>query len=209
MSDIIQTETTTEAPTPEMIALLPLIGVMLKVGATGFGMGMIGVLQQEVVARKNWLNKEEFADGVAVANLLPGPIAVDVAVYVGYKLRGWLGATLCLLSLLIPAFFIMLTFTILYLKYGQKPQFDGVFQGINAAVIALVLSVAWRIGKQSVKNAIQVGLLVVAFAAGLIAYLKIADISLVIIVLASGIIGLIFMASQSQKPAGQGKEGGK
>jgi chromate transporter len=194
MSDLTQNETTSPSPAPQPIGLLPLLCVMLKVGATGFGMGMIGVLQQEVITRKSWLTKAEFADGVAVANLLPGPIAVDVAVYVGYKLRGWLGATLCLLSLLIPAFFIMLTFTILYLNYGQQPRFDGVFQGINAAVIALVLSVAWRIGKQSVKNAIQAGLVVAVLLVGLRTH-----VSLVLVVLTCGVLGVFLMASQPQQ----------
>lgn len=204
MPDIIQTKTTTEAPVPQTIGLLPLIGVMLKVGATGFGMGMIGVLQQEVVTRKKWLNKEEFADGVAVANLLPGPIAVDVAVYVGYKLRGWFGATMCLLSLLIPAFFIMLTFTILYLDYGQKPQFDGIFQGINAAVIALVLSVAWRIGKQSVKNAIQVGLMVIVLAVSLSGIIN--NNKLMLVVLACGVLGVFLLSGKPKQPANTEKE---
>jgi len=168
-------------------SLLQLAHVMLKVGATGFGMGMVGVLHQEVVTRRAWLAQEEFADGLALANLLPGPIAVDVAVYVGYRLRGWAGATLCLLALLVPAFVIMLALTIAYLRYGQVPQLHGAFKGLNAAVVALVLSVAYRIGKSSLKSAAQVALATVALGAAFL------HANLVVLVLACGLVGALLL----------------
>ena len=170
--------------------LLKLAQVMLKVGATGFGMGMVGVLQQEVVTRRSWLTQEEFGDGLALANLLPGPIAVDVAVYVGYRLRGWIGATLCLLVLLVPAFVIMLGLTIAYLHYGQVPQLHGAFKGLNAAVVALVLSVAYRIGKSSLKSVAQAALAAVALAAAFL------HANLIVLVLACGLAGALFLSSR-------------
>ena len=176
---------------PALTASLPqLAGVMLKVGATGFGMGMVGVLQQEAVTRRAWLSQQEFADGLALANLLPGPIAVDAAVYVGYKLRGWAGATVCLLALLVPAFAIMLGLTIGYLHYGQIPQLHGVFRGLNAAVVALVLSVAFRVGKSSLKSTSQGVLAAAALGAALL------HTSPVTVVLACGIIGALLLTPQ-------------
>jgi len=173
---------------PAPTAGLPqLAGVMLKVGATGFGMGMVGVLQQEAVTRRAWLRQEEFADGLALANLLPGPIAVDAAVYVGYKLRGWIGATVCLLALLVPAFAIMLGLTIGYLHYGQVPQLHGVFRGLNAAVVALVLAVAYRVGKSSLRSAPQVALAAVALGAALL------HADPMTLVLACGVIGALLL----------------
>jgi len=169
------------------VSLLELVAVMLKVGATGFGMGMVGVLQQEVVTRHSWMSQEELADGIALANLLPGPIAVDAAVFVGYKLRGWSGATLCLLALLLPAFTIMLGLTIAYLRYGQVPQLHGVFRGLNAAVVALVLSVAYRIGKSSLKSAAQATLALLALAAAAL------HANLVVLVVACGLLGALFL----------------
>jgi len=169
------------------VSLLELMAVMLKVGATGFGMGMVGVLQQEVVTRRSWMSQEELADGIALANLLPGPIAVDAAVFVGYKLRGWSGATLCLLALLLPAFTIMLGLTIAYLRYGQVPQLHGVFRGLNAAVVALVLSVAYRIGKSSLKSAAQATLALLALAAAAL------HANLVVLVVACGLLGALFL----------------
>ena len=177
------------------IGLLHLAGVMLKVGATGFGLGMIGVLQQEVVTRRSWLSHEEFADGVALSNLLPGPIAVDVAVFVGYKLRGWLGAALCLLALLIPAFTIMLGLTIAYLHYGQVPQLHGVFRGLNAAVVALVLSVAYRIGRSSLTSGAQAALALVALAAAVL------HANLVILILACGLTGALLLMPEPKAAA--------
>jgi chromate transporter len=179
-----------ETARPSRASLPALAQVMLKVGATGFGMGMVGVLQQEVVTRRSWLTQEEFADGLALANLLPGPIAVDVAVYVGCRLRGWIGATLCLLALLVPAFVIMLGLTIAYLHYGQVPQFHGVFRGLNAAVVALVLSVAYRIGRSSLKSTPQVVLAALALGAALL------HANPITLVLAGGVIGALALVPQ-------------
>ena len=179
-----------ETPCPSRPSLPALAQVMLKVGATGFGMGMVGVLQQEAVTRRAWLSQQEFTDGLALANLLPGPIAVDAAVYVGYKLRGWAGATVCLLALLIPAFVIMLGLTIGYLHYGQVPRLHGVFRGLNAAVVALVLAVAYRLGKSSLKSTAQGVLAAGALGAALL------HISPVTVVLACGIIGALLLTPQ-------------
>ena len=183
-------DTVPETAGQSRVSLLSLAQVMLKVGATGFGMGMVGVLQQEAVTRRAWLSQQEFTDGLALANLLPGPIAVDAAVYVGYRLRGWAGATVCLLALLVPAFVIMLGLTIGYLHYGQVPQLHGVFRGLNAAVVALVLSVAYRLGKSSLKSTPQVILAVIALGAALL------HTSPVTVVLACGMIGALLLTPQ-------------
>jgi len=185
-------DTVPEAACQSGVSLLALTQVMLKVGATGFGMGMVGVLQQEAVTRRAWLSQQEFADGLALANLLPGPIAVDAAVYIGYKLRGWSGATVCLLALLVPAFAIMLGLTIGYLNYGQVPQLHGAFRGLNAAVVALVLAVAYRIGKSSLKSTPQVVLAVLALAAALL------HANPVTLVLACGVIGALALVPRQK-----------
>jgi chromate transporter len=184
-------EASPESMRPRAVGLPPLVRVMLKVGATGFGMGMVGVLQQEVVTRRAWLTPQEFADGLALANLLPGPIAVDAAVYVGYRLRGWVGATVCLLALLVPAFVIMLGLTITYLHYGQVPQLHGVWRGLNAAVVALVLAVAYRVGKSSLKSAPQALLAIAALGAALL------HVSPIALVLACGVLGALVLTPKS------------
>ena len=188
-------DTVPQTACPSRASLPALAQVMLKVGATGFGMGMVGVLQQEVVTRRAWLSQQEFADGLALANLLPGPIVVDAAVYVGYRLRGWLGATVCLLALLVPAFVIMLELTVAYLRYGRVPQLHGAFRGLNAAVVALVLAVAYRIGKSSLRSTPQVVLAVLALAAALL------HANPVTLVLACGVIGAFALVPrQKAKP---------
>jgi chromate transporter len=173
-------------------SLARLVQVMLKAGATGFGMGMVGILQHEAVTRRAWLRQEEFADGIALANLLPGPIAVDVAVYVGYRLRGWAGATVSLLALLAPAFAIMVGLTAVYLHYGRVPQVHGIFKGFNAAVVALVLAVAYRTGKSSLKTAPQAALAAAALAAAIL------HANLILLVLACGVLGTLFLARDAR-----------
>jgi chromate transporter len=184
-----------DSPRGSAPTLPGLMQVMLKVGVTGFGLGMIGVLQQEIVTRRSWLSQEEFADGIALANLLPGPIAVDAAVFVGYKLRGWLGAALCLLALLMPGFAIMLGLTIGYLHYGQVPQLHGVFKGLNAAVVALVLSVAYRIARLSLKSARQIALAVAALTAAIL------HANLVMLILACGAAGALLLMPEPEAGA--------
>jgi len=181
------TPDTTDPAARPRVTLARLAALMLRIGATGFGLGMVGMLQQEVVTRRSWLTQQDFADGIALANLLPGPTAFDVAVYVGHRLRGWWGATVSLLALLAPSFLIMIGLSMTYLRYGEAPKLHGLFAGINAAVAALVLSVAYRIGIASVKGARQAALLVVAFGALLL------HANLVALVLACGVAGALWL----------------
>jgi chromate transporter len=183
-----------DVPLPRLAAL------MLRIGATGFGLGMVGMLQHEVVTRRGWLTRDDYADGIALANLLPGPTAFDVAVYVGYRLRGWRGATVSFLALLLPSFVVMIGLSIAYLRYGEAPRLHGLFAGITAAVAALVVSVAYRLGVGAVKaraggrppgrwsTARQGALLVVAFGALLL------RANLVVLVLACGAAGALWLA---------------
>ena len=118
---------------------------------------------------------------------------MDAAVYVGYGLRGWPGATLCLLALLVPAFVIVLALTIAYLRYNQVPQLHGAFRGLNAAVVALVLSVAYRIGTSSLKSTSHVVLAVTALGAALL------HANPITLVLACGAIGALLLVPQPKE----------
>jgi chromate transporter len=149
-------------PGSTIVSLFETFLTYLRVGATGFGgpMALIGMLQQQFVERKKAISAAEFAEGVAIGQLLPGPIAIDAAVYVGYRLHGWLGAIAGAVGLILPPFLIMLVATPLYFEVGKLPQLQGFFVGIRPAVVAVIAAASWRLGKKGLKD--RAGFLIAA-----------------------------------------------
>lgn len=168
----------------------------LKIGLVGFGGGLavIAQIRTLTVQKRHWLNEFEFAEGFALAQSLPGTAAGNVATYVGLKLRGWRGAGVAITAFILPSTLMMIVLAILYRHLRYLPNTDRLFHGLNAAVVALVVVTAWRMGKNTLHHRWQwvVGVLacltVVAFGA-----------TVVEVVLASGVIG-VFLDSYSQKP---------
>ena len=154
-------------PAPARRSLWELTRVFLKVGATGFGgaMPMLAMIHSEIVQKRGWATQEAFDESVMVGQLLPGPIAVDAAVYLGYRIRGLPGAIVSVVTFILPSFLMMLALTIAYLRYGEAPQFTGVFRGLGAAVVALILSAAWRMGKPALKDVRSAALMAGALVA--------------------------------------------
>ena len=126
---------------------------MLRVGATGFGgpMALISMLQQHLVERRGAVSSDEFSEGVAIGQILPGPIAVDAAIHLGYRLYGWLGAVAGAAGLLLPPFLIMLVLTPLYFHHGQVPEAQGFFMGVRPAVAAAIAAATVRLGKRGIR----------------------------------------------------------
>jgi chromate transporter len=156
------------------LTLWQLFLVFLRIGATGFGgvMALIGLLQEHFVERWKVITREEFAEGLAIGQLLPGPVAVDVGIYIGYRLKGWLGALAASVGLVLPAFVLMLGLTPIYLYSGQMPQFqrffEGFFSGVRPAVVALILAAAWRMGRKSMTGAGPIVIAAIVLAAMLV-----------------------------------------
>lgn len=137
-----------------MMSLRRLILLFLKIGATSFGgyMALVAHVQDNVVEKKKWLSQEEFLDGVTLAQMLPGATSMNVVTYTGQKLKGTLGGIVSLIAVITPSFVLMVVLTELYLRYRYMPQIDIFLSGVNPAVIALILVVALRLGRQSVKS---------------------------------------------------------
>src|SRR5688572_24683295 len=97
-----------------------LAALFLKLGAVSYGGGAImGIMYAEVVDRLKWLSDARYLEGVALVNMLPGPPAVQLAIYVGYSRAGLAGGTLAGFCFMLPAFFILLGLTLLYSRYGE------------------------------------------------------------------------------------------
>jgi chromate transporter len=123
----------------------------LQVGTTGFGGGIAVVAQLRALAlqKRRWFTEHEFAEGLALAQSLPGSMAGNVAAYVGLRLRGWRGASVALAGLVLPSMLMMIVLAILYRHLRSLPDTEKLFHGLNAAVVALIAVTAWRIGRST------------------------------------------------------------
>lgn len=136
------------------VQLFPLFLSFCKIGSVAFGgfMALISVVQNEVVERKKFLKAEEVLDGISLATLLPGPIAVNVVAYVGYKLRGWSGAAVTTVGVILPSFMLMVILAAAYFRWGQIPAVSKLFLGFIPAVTAIILHAAWGMARKAIQG---------------------------------------------------------
>jgi chromate transporter len=183
----------------ERIASTPTLGglflSLLKIGIVGFGGGyaVISQIRSLVVHQRRWLTEQDFAGGFALAQSLPGTAAGNMATYVGLRLRGWRGAAVAITGFILPSMLMMIALAILYRHLRYLPDTDRLFRGLNAAVVALVIVTAWRMGRNTIYKPWQwllavLSCLVVAFFSA----------TVIEVVLTAGLVG-IFIDSFAEK----------
>jgi chromate transporter len=183
----------------ERIANTPTLGGLflsfLKIGTVGFGGGLAVVAQIRTLAvqQRRWLTEHDFASGFALAQTLPGTAAGNIATYVGLRLRGWRGAGAAIAGFILPSMLMMIVLAILYRHLRYLPDTDRLFHGLNAAVVALIVVTAWRMGRTTLGKPWQWFLAV--FACIVVAFFSATVIE---VVLAAGLIG-IFIDSFAEK----------
>jgi chromate transporter len=183
----------------ERIANTPTLGGLflsfLKIGTVGFGGGLavIANIRTLAVQQRRWLTEQEFASGFALGQTLPGTAAGNVATYVGLKIRGWRGAGVAIAGFILPSMLMMIVLAILYRHLRYLPDTDRLFHGLNAAVVALIIVTAWRMGRNSLIKPWQWFLAV--FACIVVAFFSATVIE---VVLAAGLVG-IFIDSFAEK----------
>ena len=184
----------------ERIPLSSLFLTFLKIGSTAFGgfMALISVVQNEVVERRHWLKAEDMLDGVSLATILPGPVAVNVVAYVGYRLRGGLGALVAVVGVTFTAFVLMLALSAAYFQWGSIPAVGRIFHGFMPAVAAIIVMAAWNMGRKAATGWQQ--MVLAALAAGLLLAVGGFWITLAIIA-GSGVAGLLLFRPRLPKPA--------
>ncbi|MBR4046490.1 MAG: chromate transporter [Alistipes sp.] len=125
-----------------MRELFEIFWSFLKIGAFTFGGGyaMIPLIQHEVINNRSWLSKEEFIELLTIAQAAPGPIALNTAVFVGYKHRGYWGAVSAVLGVVIPSFTIILFVAIFFASMRDNRWVDAAFKGMRPAVVALIVA---------------------------------------------------------------------
>jgi len=143
--------------TKEEVSLWFLAWTFLKIGSVAFGgfMALISVVQNVIVERHKLLEAEEILDGISLATLLPGPVAVNVVSYIGYRLRGGMGAVVCATAVILPSFFLLLGLTVVYLEWGELPAVEKIFAGFIPAVAAIIVNAAWGMRGKALKGNIK------------------------------------------------------
>ncbi|PYX22411.1 MAG: chromate transporter [Acidobacteria bacterium] len=130
------------------------VGYFLWLGAVGFGgpIALAGHMQQDLVDKRRWVSSEDYVEGLALAQLAPGPLAAQLAIYLGYVRAGVLGATLVGIAFVLPSFLMVLALSWAYVRFGGLPWMQGMFYGIGAAVIAIIARSTVKLTKLTLKK---------------------------------------------------------
>jgi len=140
--------------------------LFLRIGATAFGgpAAYIAIMQRETVRRRHWLDDQQFLDMVGATNLIPGPNATEMALYLGKVRAGWVGYLASGILFIVPGTLATLALAWVYVTYGSLPQIGWVLYGVKPVVIAIVVQALWDLGRKGVKGFLtaSVGVAVVA-----------------------------------------------
>jgi chromate transporter len=144
-----------------------LAGFFLKLGTIAFGgpAAHVALMEDELVRRRRWVSSAEFLDLLAMANLLPGPSSTELAIFIGYRLRGLRGLLIAGLCFILPAFVMVTALAWGYVHYGKLPAVTGILWGVKPVVIAVVIQALVRLGKTALKTAELIGIAILAITA--------------------------------------------
>ncbi len=172
--------------------LSQLLGYFLRLGTLGFGgpIALAGYMQRDLVERRRWISKQDYVEGLALAQLAPGPLAAQLAIYLGWVRSGVLGATLVSFAFVLPSFVMVLALSVLYVRFGGLPWMQGLFYGIGAAVIAIIARSALKLVRMTLgRNWLLWGL----FGVNALVTAR-TETEVVWIFLLSGVIALVILA---------------
>ena len=133
-------------------SLRQLIVYFLKLGSIGFGgpVALVGYMHRDLVENRNWISEEDYKEGLALAQLAPGPLAAQLGIYLGFVHYRIIGATLCGLAFIIPSFIMVVVLGMIYQQFGGLLWMQAVFYGIGAAVIGIIFMSSYKLTVKSV-----------------------------------------------------------
>jgi len=140
--------TPTDAPQPlAPHSIWQFYGYFLRLGAAGFGgpIALAGFMQRDLVEDRRWISSEDYRDGLALAQLAPGPLAAQLAMYLGYVRAGTLGASIVSVCFILPSFLMVWALSVAYVRFGGLPWMQALFYGIGAAVIGIIARSAHKL----------------------------------------------------------------
>ncbi len=171
------------------VPVLDLTKYFLRLGFMGFGgpVALVGQMERELVGGRKWLSREEMREAVAVCQSLPGPLAIQVGIFIGYLRGGFWGAWAGGWAFILPNFLIVAALGAMYVHFGDLKGVTGIFYGVSPAVIALILHSSYRLAKLGMEDRLQ---WLIALACFAVTILLEAEVAILFIV--SGMIGLVY-----------------
>lgn len=142
------------------VTLREIFLTFLVIGATSFGGGVVAYLRSSLVTKKGWLDDDSFLEVLEISQTLPGLNATNMAVLVGDKLRGWPGALVGFLGILLPGATLILILGVLYASNSHNPSVNAILKGVGAASVGLLLAVTLQIGHKQLEKRLDVVLVV-------------------------------------------------
>lgn len=168
--------------------LKKLFTIFFKIGLFTFGGGfaMIPLIEKEIVDDQKWIEKNKFLDTISLTQTVPGAIAINLAIFLGYKMLGLAGAIVATLGVALPSFLIISLIAISFNQFKDNQIIQSAFQGIRPAVVALIAYASYKLAKNINWSGRIIGFFLIALIGRLL-----LGISPIIIILTSGIIGLL------------------
>jgi chromate transporter len=174
------------------VGLEEIARVFLKIGAMSYGgPAIMGIMQTEIQEKRRWIEKPQFVEGLALVNMLPGPGATQLGIYLGHTKAGLAGGIVAGLCFMLPAFLIMLALATAYVAFGALPSVRNAFYGIGPAVVGIFAVSVYRLGKGTIKDIAQV---VIALAAA--AVMLLTPVGIILPLLAAGSVGILLFHSR-------------
>ena len=181
---------------------------MLKIGCFAFGGGyaIIALLENEFISKRKWIDHDEFLDVVAIAESTPGPIAINVATYIGYKQKGVWGAVIATVGMCLPSFVIMYLVSLFYEQFMEIALVSAAFKGIQICVVYLIASAALKMLKKMKKTPLNIAVFSITCIGMILFTLFDMYISSIWFILAAGILHLSVFFIRKNKEKGEDKK---
>ena len=188
------------SPVEPMIGCLSeLAKIFLKLGTIGFGgpQAHIAMANDEAVVRRQWLTPEQFTEGLAICEMLPGPASTQMGLYVGYVRAGQLGALVSGFCFIAPAFLIVVALSWGYFQFQGLPQINDIFLGVSPVVTAIILAFCWKLAKKTLKDWLRIGIAIAIFT-----LTATTSINVLVQFILAGLIGLWWFRPPDQNEPG-------
>jgi len=182
----------TTATEPARGRLAEVTTYFLRLGLLGFGgpVALVGQMERELVAEKGWLTKDEMRESIAICQSLPGPLAIQVGIYISYLRAGFWGAWAGGWAFIFPNFVIVAALGALYVYFGDLKPATGIFYGVSPAVIALILHSCYRLAKLGMEDWVQWAIAAVCFLVTIVLQAEVA-----LLFIGAGAIGILYYGS--------------
>ena len=184
-----------------MKVLLELFITFFKIGLFTFGGGyaMIAQIREIIVEKKQWINEEELMEIITIAESTPGPIAINMATYIGYKLKKIIGSVFATLGIIIPSFVIIFIISLFLEKFMEFKVIQYAFVGINVGVAFLIIKTSFNMVKKIEKKIIPISVFIIVFSLIILFDVLSIKFSSIIFILIGGLIGILYYSIINRK----------